>query len=287
MMPEDPFFKRVRDAIEIEDLEALKGCLSERPDLFRTTVWDRADGTWIHAAVAHHKVNKEMLRFILDHGGKEVIDVRNDGDYTPFFIAKCWGHDDLTPLFAEYGADTSIRALNGNTELHFAILNHNLKKAEKLARSKSPPDYHAINDERTTPFDSLTGYICAFHRDYDYKPWLAFLLSHRAHYCPGKGTWRPSRHPEQYSYEAIGMNKAFPVLFAPDYWTGIESEALALRDRMLQVIKDEKLLSELRNIDFSSFERKAATVRNRAGEGKFATFLRKRTTSPSTPGGGL
>ena len=97
------------------NVDAIKVLLSAGAD---RTIKDVDGNTWIHYAV-HGDCRKEVLQTIIDQGAD--VNITNKRNVTSLMVASKMGNVDAINVLLSAGADRTIKTVNGDTWIHYAV----------------------------------------------------------------------------------------------------------------------------------------------------------------------
>lgn len=284
-------------------IKDLRKILAVEPHIFETML-PTADpegrgssNAILHMCLAHKRMKPQTLRFILDNGGKTLINTPDIEGKTPLFMAKsCYSERNAEniKLLLEYGAIDTPEALKGMTDLHFAVDNTHVFRpppadALRAAIAAHPEHVFARDTAGCTPPDYLyhpphQDYGSAYDKPSHPQHNVArMFIEAGAFHHPQFGTWVAS---QKHIYKALAEGNLLPELFHPDRWKGHEASAMELVDDMEKNLPPE-YHDQLHATDFIALAREAAAREHRAEKGKFTKLLKKQDGSRSSPGGKL
>ena len=122
---------------EGSNMEVIRRLLDKRIEL----LFDREESsnTALHIAAGYgHKNN--LIALIACSGqenAQKIINLQNDKNETPLFIASARGHHDIVKILLTHGADTSLSDSSGNTALHVAAISGHVQVVKQVLLSST------------------------------------------------------------------------------------------------------------------------------------------------------
>ena len=155
------------------DLEKIKGCLKNDPDLVFSKVFGTTHsydgGTALHGAVAMG--HKRVVELLL--ASKAEVNAKNNDGFTPLHYAAYKGHKDVVKLLLASKAEVNAKSNEGYTPLHYAAASGH-KDVVQLLRGDSE-----ANLEHWKASEEPATWVRAHLNGWNHQDWLNLLASLR------------------------------------------------------------------------------------------------------------
>lgn len=142
----DPTSQILQTAAEQGDIDAIKDVLDPMLPGKPTESTERLEMLIkLILAPAVQGGHKELVKYLLQNGGKKSIDFHSPNDKTPLLLAASFAHTEILQLLLENGANPNYRhrGFNKMTPLYWACMTCDLEMVQLLLSHKADPNLGA------------------------------------------------------------------------------------------------------------------------------------------------